>query len=145
MLRPHPKEVSKVVSGFPLKPIHTCTCFLSEHPCRSESKATPHLLHVSRALVCYPDRAKSFWLFSYLFIAISGASKDQVVSSRKLSKLIMQWISVCYQMADIPVPPNVTDHSTRVQAAFSACFGHAPYLKFQIPSLGVLPIQDSAP
>lgn len=80
-------------------------------------------LDIFRAIT---NRTRPFSLSSQLFVAISGTSTCQAISSQRILKWITQCIYICYQMAREPLPLVIKAHSTSVQAASSDCFSNIP-------------------
>ncbi|XP_058041733.1 uncharacterized protein LOC131199706 [Ahaetulla prasina] len=81
-----------------------------------------HTLDVRRALKIYIDRTASFRRTEALFVSFQPLSMGLKVTKSVLARWIRATIATAYENLSLPVPRNITAHSTR-SAASSAAWG----------------------
>ncbi|XP_058024732.1 uncharacterized protein LOC131191046 [Ahaetulla prasina] len=81
-----------------------------------------HTLDVRRALKIYIDRTSTFRKTEALFVSFQPLTLGQKVTKSVLARWIRATIATAYESQSLPVPRNITAHSTR-SAASSAAWG----------------------
>ncbi|XP_058017525.1 uncharacterized protein LOC131187272 [Ahaetulla prasina] len=79
-----------------------------------------HTLDVRRALKIYIDRTSTFRKTEALFVSFQPLSLGQKVTKSVLARWIRAAIATAYESQSLPVPRNITAHSTRSAASSAA-------------------------
>lgn len=124
VLKPHLKFILKVVSEFPSEPILSSYLSSSWKHIWHQLKRIAHTGCVQDSAF-FTDRTKAFRHPPPGMFLVRGVPKVKPFH-HKILKWITQCISLYYQSAVVPVPPNVQTHSIRTQVTSSACFRSVP-------------------
>lgn len=123
-LSPNLEFLPKVVSEFHLNATIMLPDFFP-NPVTPEEKLY-HTLDVTRALKFYLHRTSFPNRHNSLFVSYLEGSRGRAVSSQRLSKWIVQTITLCYSLSKTPLPACLTAHSTRSMAASTAFLHGVP-------------------
>ncbi|XP_048024136.1 LOW QUALITY PROTEIN: uncharacterized protein LOC125253920 [Megalobrama amblycephala] len=116
-LHPRPGYVPKVPTNVVRPIVLQAFC---PPPFRDSDQERLNLLCPVRALDAYVHRAAPWRKSEQLFICFGSPKKGAPVSKQRMSKWIVEAISLAYESAGLPSPLAVRAHSTRSMAASKA-------------------------
>ena len=116
-LFPRPGYIPKVLS-VPVRPI-VLQAFCPP-PFLTDDQERNNLLCLVRALDTYVHRAALWRSSDQLFVCYGPPSRGKPVSKQRMSKWVVEAISLAYESAGHPSPLPVRSHSTRGMAASQA-------------------------
>lgn len=125
VFQPHAVQLSTNISFLPkvVSEFHINSEIILPDFC--PNPATPrdklyHTLDVTKALKYYLHRTRFSDRHSALFVSYSKRNLGERVSSQRLSRWVVGLICLCYSLSKVPLPIQISAHSTRAMAASQA-------------------------
>lgn len=112
VLRPNPAFQPKVIAAGFKSTVITLSAFCPP-PFGSEEEERLHLLCPVRAIRTYVERTGSFRRSNQLFVCYGSQAEGKALSKERLSKWIVEAISLAYSELGRTPPQGVRAHSTR--------------------------------
>ncbi len=116
-LHPRPGYIPKVPTNVARSIMLQAFC---PPPFQNSDQERPNLLCPVRALDAYVHRAALWRKTEQLFICFGPPNKGSPASKQRMSKWVVEAISLVYKSAGQPSPMAVLSHSTRSMAASKA-------------------------
>ncbi|GAA6095931.1 uncharacterized protein LOC125138511, partial [Tachysurus ichikawai] len=124
LLRPNPAFVPKCLPAFTLGAIELSA--FHPPPFSSAEDQRLNALCPVRALKAYMDRTNSFRRSDQLFVSWAPPHMGNPISKQRLSRWLVDAISLAYESRGLQPPGGLRAHSTRGLAASWALFGGVP-------------------